>query len=182
MNPIFRYVSPLGLLLLEAGETGLVGVRFFKEEIQYDPRDEGAYSSAQKEVFRLTALWLDDYFAGKTPPELPPLQLTGTPFSKMVWEQLLAIPYGETITYGQLAALVAQKLGRAAMSAQAIGGAVGRNPVCIIVPCHRVVGADGNLTGFRDGIENKIALLKLEGHDMRRFSMPKKRVPSKYLS
>ena len=114
-------------------------------------------------VLEETKRWLDAYFGGKQPGTLPAMQLTGTPFQKCVWSLLAQIPHGETTTYGALAKEAAQQLGKEKMSAQAVGGAVGRNPVSILIPCHRVIGKDGSLTGYAGGIEKKEALLKIEG-------------------
>ena len=127
--------------------------------------------SEQKELFEEKNLpvfndvrrWLDIYFSGKEPDFTPDYRIDGmTPFRRDVFEILLKIPFGKTVTYGEIAAEIAKKRNIAKMSAQAVGGAVGWNPVCIIVPCHRVIGADGSLTGYGGGITNKIALLKLE--------------------
>ncbi len=106
--------------------------------------------------------WLDVYFSGGKPDFLPPFLLRGTPFQKEVWEILLTIPYGKTMTYGEIAVLLAARKGMPRMSAQAVGGSVGRNPLTLLVPCHRVVGADGSLTGYAGGIARKAALLALE--------------------
>lgn len=113
-------------------------------------------------VFRQTVGWLDLYFEGKQPDFMPNLVLQGSSFQKTVWGLLLSIPYGRTVTYGELASAAAEKLECSHMSAQAVGGAVGHNPVSVIVPCHRVIGADGSLTGYAGGIERKKALLSLE--------------------
>ena len=108
--------------------------------------------------------WLERYFAGKKPsPEDLPLRPEGTVFRQMVWRELLHIPYGQVTTYGSLAKAVARKMGRETMSAQAVGQAVGHNPISIIIPCHRVVGANGSLTGYAGGLDRKIRLLELEG-------------------
>ncbi len=123
-------------------------------------------------VFRETCRWLDLYFSGRRPDFTPPYRIKGlTPFRQDVQEAMLAIPYGGITTYGEIANRIAEKRGVGRMSAQAVGGAVGWNPICIIVPCHRVVGANRRLTGYGGGIQNKIALLALEGHDMRRFAV-----------
>ena len=113
-------------------------------------------SSTKMPVFDDTRRWLDIYFSGREPDFMPPLSLKGTPFQHRVWEELLTIPYGQTVTYGELS----RRLG--CRSAQAVGGAVGRNPISIIVPCHRVVGVNGSLTGYAAGLDRKRALLKLE--------------------
>ena len=125
-------------------------------------------------VLEETKRWLDIYFAGREPDFLPPLHLAGSPFRQEVWALLRQIPYGETTTYRALAEAVARKRGLRRMSAQAVGGAVGHNPISIIVPCHRVVGSDGSLTGYAGGLERKVQLLRLEGVDMSRLYAPKK--------
>lgn len=156
------YQSPLGELLLAADETGLTGIWF----------DEGKYFAegldAEHEKGKLPALeaaknWLDIYFAGREPDFMPSLHLIGSKFRLSVWKHLLEIPYGETITYGEIAKMIAGEMGLERMSAQAVGGAVGHNPVSIIVPCHRVIGADGSLTGYAGGLDKKVRLLTLEG-------------------
>lgn len=146
--------SPLGEILLAAEDDALTGVWFI----------DGKYTPAIKEVgnranpvLALGKRWLDVYFSGQEPDFLPPLRLKGTPFQEKVWTLLLEIPYGKTVTYGALARRLGKK-----MSAQAIGGAVGKNPISIMVPCHRVVGANGSLTGYAGGIDRKRFLLELE--------------------
>lgn len=122
-------------------------------------------------VLKRTAQWLEDYFSKKQPDTASiPLLPSGTPFQMLVWEQIRMIPYGKSVTYGQIAKTVAAKLGKEKMSAQAVGGAVGANPIPIIVPCHRVLGADTRLTGFTGGIEKKILLLELEGVPYKKLS------------
>lgn len=156
------YDSPLGRLLLAADETGLVGLWF----------EDGAYAMEglapdrvmrETPVLTVTRHWLDCYFAGKVPPALPPLHPAGSPFRQAVWDLLRKIPYGQTTTYGALAAQLAEQQGIARMSAQAVGGAVGHNRISILIPCHRVMGADGSLTGYAGGLERKRFLLRLEG-------------------
>jgi methylated-DNA-[protein]-cysteine S-methyltransferase len=110
--------------------------------------------------------WLKGYFSGMNSELDLPLAPRGTPFQQAVWKILLRIPRGATITYGEIARKVAEEMGRPHMSAQAVGGAVGRNPIAILIPCHRVVGADGSLTGYAGGLEKKRALLRLEGIPM----------------
>ena len=110
----------------------------------------------------MTEKWLDIYFSGNIPDFTPPISLSGTPFKLMIWEMLRGIPYGETVSYGDIAKQAAEKRGIEKMSSQAVGGAVGKNPVAIIIPCHRVIGADGSLTGYGGGIEKKEFLLRLE--------------------
>ena len=118
--------------------------------------------------------WLDVYFSGREPDFTPPLHPVGSPFRRAVWELLLQIPYGQTTTYGALAQQLAAKQGKTRMSAQAVGGAVGHNEISIIIPCHRVVGTSGSLTGYAGGIEKKVRLLQLEHVDMSRFFVPTK--------
>ena len=113
-------------------------------------------------VFVQTISWLDIYFSGKAPDFVPPLFLTTSHFRRYVWEILLTIPFGDTMTYGQIAAIVAERNGLRRMSAQAVGGAVGHNPVSLIIPCHRVVGSDGALTGYAGGLDRKKWLLRME--------------------
>ncbi len=120
-------------------------------------------SSGTNAALRLASRWLDIYFSGRDPGFTPPLHLCGTPFRLVVWRLLLDIPYGETTTYGALAKTISARRGGAPMSAQAVGGAVGHNAVALIVPCHRVVGTDGSLTGYASGLDKKTKLLSLEG-------------------
>ena len=173
MTFIQHYDSPLGGILLAADEIGLTGLWFDGQK--YFAR---GLSSEQEErelpVLFEAKRWLDIYFTGQEPDFLPPLHSIGSAFRRSVWEILLQIPYGRTTTYGEIARLLSEKRGLTRMSAQAVGGAVGHNPVSIIVPCHRVVGADGSLTGYAGGIERKIVLLRLEGADTARFRIPKK--------
>lgn len=120
-------------------------------------------------VFEQTARWLDLYFGGGIPGFTPPLSLEGTPFQKEVWEILLGIPYGGTMTYGEIASQIAERRGKGRMSSQAVGGAVGRNPVSLIVPCHRVLGKEGSLVGYAGGLDKKERLLSLEREVLGRF-------------
>ncbi len=146
--------SPLGEILLAADGDALIGVWFVGGK--YAPVIE-KIGNRETPALAMGKRWLEIYFSGREPDFLPPLHLSGTPFQEKVWALLLEIPYGQTVTYGALAARLGKK-----MSAQAVGGAVGRNPVSIIVPCHRVVGADGSLTGYAGGLERKRFLLELE--------------------
>ncbi len=165
MQYIYRYSSPMGGITLCSDGYALVGLWF----------DGGKYfgstvtdSTEEKKlpVFEETKRWLDIYFGGAEPDFTPPLSLHGTRFRVAVWELLLTVPYGSTATYGEIAAKLACGRGISQMSARAVGGAVGHNPISIIVPCHRIVGADGSLTGYAGGIDKKLALLKLEGNDV----------------
>ena len=136
----------------------------------------GLAENKEISVFKSANLWLKKYFSGENPPVLnvPIKPLEGTPFQKIVWKILLEIPYGSTITYGEIAREAARRIGKLKMSAQAVGQAVGQNPISIIIPCHRVIGANGNLTGYRGGIDVKIKLLEIEGIDTSRMSHPSK--------
>lgn len=173
-----RYPSPLGGIAVSADETGLTGLWFEKPNASTAPANLAAPSLSLAEadlpVFAEAKKWLDIYFSGEAPDFTPPLSLAGTPFRQTVWKLLLTIPYGRTMTYGEIAVAVARQMGKEKMSAQAVGGAVGHNPISIIVPCHRVVGANGDLTGYGGGLERKIGLLTLEKADMSQFYLPKK--------
>ena len=151
-----HYASPLGPILLAADETGLTGLWF--EGQKYFPSFLGVdYQEKETPVLTETARWLDVYFSGKDPGFLPPLHPQGSPFRQAVWNILLTIPRGQTMTYGEIARRLSVH------SAQAVGGAVGHNPISILIPCHRVVGSDGSLTGYAGGVERKARLLQLEG-------------------
>lgn len=164
--------SPLGKILLAADETGLTGLWF--EGQKYFARNlDGAHEEKETPLFEQVRGWLDIYFSGREPDFSVPLHFIGTDFQKEVWRVLCSIPYGETITYGEIAKRLAIKRGLAHMSAQAVGGAVGHNRISIIVPCHRVVGTNGSLTGYAGGLDRKIKLLALERTDMRPFFIPK---------
>ena len=156
------YESPLGTYVMaeEGGELAglwLMGQKYFPPELP--PTGDG-----KDEIFVLTRRWLDAYFAGERPePGELELRPKGSAFAREVWKLLLEIPYGQTVTYGQLAKELAQRRGLERMSAQAVGGAVGHNPISIIIPCHRVLGAKGQLTGYAGGLDVKRRLLELEG-------------------
>ena len=172
----FRYSTPEGfddLLMCSDGEV-LTGLGF--EDAHKHPSFpvETCRGASLPSVIIETCRWLDLYFTGHQPDFTPDYRIDGlTPFRKEVSDIMRGIPYGKTMTYGEIANKIAQKQGIPKMSAQAVGGAVGWNPICIIVPCHRVMGANGNLTGYGGGIHNKIALLRLEGHEVNRFFISK---------
>ena len=173
MTFIQHYDSPLGGILLVADAVGLTGLWFDGQK--YFARG----LSSEREERELPVLleakrWLDIYFTGKEPEFLPPLHPNGSAFRRSVWEILLQIPYGKTMTYGEIACKLAEKQKLPRMSAQAVGGAVGHNEISIIIPCHRVVGTNGSLTGYAGGIDKKVKLLELEHADMRRFFAPEK--------
>ena len=126
-------------------------------------------------IFEEVRRWLDIYFSGEAPDFTPKYKINNlTPFRKEAQEIMLKIPYGKTVSYGEIAKIIAESRGIAKMSARAVGGAVGWNPICLIVPCHRVVGANGSLTGYGGGIKNKIALFELEGIDLADYIIPTK--------
>ncbi len=161
MQYIDHYKSPLGNMLLAADNIGLTGLWFEGQKyFAADLIEESVKKSML--VFEQTKKWLDIYFTGKEPEFTVPLHFQGTDFQKEVWQILCTIPYGKTTTYGEIAKQVAARRRKAKISAQAVGGAVGHNKISILVPCHRVVGADGSLTGYAGGIEKKAALLQLE--------------------
>ena len=153
------FASPLGEILLVSDGEALCGLWF--EGQRHFPAALAAEERPELAVFEKTRAWLERYFAGKAPELDVSLRPDGTAFQRAVWELLREIPYGETISYGELAAALAERSGRPC-SARAVGGAVGRNPVSILVPCHRVVGADGSLTGYAGGLERKRKLLEIE--------------------
>lgn len=161
MQYISFYDSPLGKMLLAADEIGLTGVWFDEQKYFARCLDE-MHEEKEIPLFSDVKKWFDLYFSGKEPKILLPLHLSGTKFQMEVWEILCTIPYGKTTTYGEIARQIALKRGISSMSAQAVGGAVGHNPVSVIVPCHRVIGTNGSLTGYAGGIDKKIKLLELE--------------------
>lgn len=166
MQYISHYKSPLGNILLEADETGLTGIWF--EGQKYFPLSistelkEAEIPEGKILLFERAKEWLDIYFSGRQPDFSLPLHVTGSVFQKEVWNILCSIPYGQTMTYGDIAKQLAAKRGIPHMSAQAVGGAVGRNKIAILIPCHRVIGANGSLTGYAGGIDKKEKLLALE--------------------
>ncbi|MEE1197068.1 MAG: methylated-DNA--[protein]-cysteine S-methyltransferase [Lachnospiraceae bacterium] len=170
---INKYNSPLGGITMAADGTVLTGLWLDGQKYFGDTLPE-AYEEKRLPVFDEAKRWLDLYFQGKVPDFTPPLSLQSTPFREAVWKILLTIPYGQTMTYGEIAGMIAKQKGISRMSAQAVGGAVGHNPISIIVPCHRVVGTNGSLTGYAGGIDKKVKLLTLEKVNMSGFFIPKK--------
>ncbi|MDR0892983.1 MAG: methylated-DNA--[protein]-cysteine S-methyltransferase [Mediterranea sp.] len=156
-----HYRSPIGDLTLAADEQGLTGL-WFDGQKYFGSTLTPLHQDKPLPLFEEVEHWLDLYFDGKQPKGVPPLHLEGTPFRLSVWQLLLEIPYGELRTYKQLAEELARRQGLRTMSAQAIGGAVGHNPISLIVPCHRIVGSDGSLTGYAGGMERKEWLLRME--------------------
>ena len=173
MQYISHYQSPLGGILLAADDTGLTSL-WFEGQKYFALYLDKEHEEKEIPLFNEAKHWLDIYFFGNEPDFTLPLHFTGTEFQNEVWEILYSIPYGKTMTYGEIAGQIAARRGISHMSAQAVGGAVGHNEISIIVPCHRVVGANGSLTGYAGGIEKKIALLELEKVDMSTFFAPKK--------
>ena len=167
------YKSPLGNILLAADEIGLTGLWF-------EGQKYFAYTLPDEQIAKETPIlaeakrWLDLYFSGEEPAFTPPLHPVGSDFRQAVWQILLQIPYGKTMTYGEIAREMAKIQNVPHMSSQAVGGAVGHNVISIIIPCHRVVGTNGSLTGYAGGIDKKIALLELEHADISQFFAPKK--------
>ena len=157
-----EYASPLGPITLACDEDAIIGLwfngqRYFGNILpeQTEQKEQPLFADAKR--------WLDVYFSGRAPDFLPPLRYDSTPFRKTVCEIMLTIPYGRTMTYGEIAAEIARRQGLEKMSAQAVGGAVGSNPIAILVPCHRVLGASGRLTGYAGGMDKKVRLLEFEG-------------------
>ena len=168
-----HYDSPLGGILLAADELGLTGL-WFDGAKYFAAGLDPEHKPQETPILREAAHWLDLYFRGQEPDFTPPLHPIGSPFRQEVWALLLQIPYGQTTTYGALAKQLAAKHGRPRMSAQAVGGAVGHNKISIIIPCHRVVGTNGSLTGYAGGIDKKVKLLALEKVGMEQFFVPEK--------
>ena len=165
---IWRYESPLGGITLGSDGEALTGL-WFNGQKYFADMMKGTGKEKCLPIFAEACGWLDIYFSGRNPGFTPPLAIRATPFRKAVWEILLTIPYGKTMTYGEIAKRIAPR-----MSAQAVGGAVGHNPISLIIPCHRVVGTSGSLTGYAGSIDKKVKLLTLEKVDMEHFSVPTK--------
>ena len=171
------YQSPLKLITLACDGDGknLVGLWTEGQKYHGDTVTETIVENNDIPIFNTVKKWLDRYFAGGK-PDINELSLApaGGEFRRSVWKILCEIPYGKVITYGDIAKKIAVQMGKEKMSAQAVGGAVGHNPISIIIPCHRVVGSNGSLTGFAGGVQMKMKLLELEGVDMSRFFIPRK--------
>lgn len=163
------YTSPVGPLLLTASETGLTGLWMDGRNPPPDSRE------GETEILRRTSCWLDGYFRGTAGEMDIPLEPDGTDFQAAVWNILLTIPYGTLRTYGDIAREIALVLGKKTMSAQAVGGAVGKNPISILIPCHRVIGSNGKLTGYAGGLDKKQWLLQLEGWELQHDQIRKYR-------
>ena len=161
MTYTMHYDSPLGKILLAADEEGMTGV-WFEAQKYFAAKLPPEHEEGTMPVLGDACRWLDVYFSGREPDFTPKLHLIGSDFRQAVWALLLQIPYGQTTTYGALAKQLAAMHGLPRMSAQAVGGAVGHNEISIIIPCHRVVGTNGSLTGYAGGIDKKAKLLTLE--------------------
>ena len=173
MTCIQHYDSPLGGILLAADEIGLTGL-WFDGGKYFADHLPAAHTERETPILAEVKRWLDVCFTGREPDFMPPLHPVGSAFRQAVWKILLQIPYGQTTTYGEIARRLAEQQGLPRMSAQAVGGAVGHNAISILIPCHRVVGTNGSLTGYAGGIGKKVKLLELERTDMTGFFVPKK--------
>lgn len=159
-----KYQSPVGELLLSANENALTGLWIEDQKHYGATLPNNTEENPDSPVIKAAALWLDRYFGGERPaPNELSLEPMGSDFQRMVWDILCHIPYGEVMTYGDIAKEIARRKGLGRMSAQAVGGAIGHNPISIIIPCHRVIGANGSLTGYAGGTELKQRLLSFEG-------------------
>ena len=156
MNGTHFVSSPLGGILLSSDGTHLTGLRFTEQT-----PDEGKPCSLS--IFEQTERWLDCFFSGRAPSFTPPLMIEASPFCRVVYEAILSIPFGQTATYGEIASLIERMSGRPSVLPRAVGRTIGRNPISLIIPCHRVIGADGRLTGYAGGLWRKERLLALEG-------------------
>jgi methylated-DNA-[protein]-cysteine S-methyltransferase len=169
--------SPVGIITLACNDDGgsLVGLWLEGQKYHGGGISKAMVEKSNMPVFAAAKQWLNDYFTGKKPaPSELPLAPIGGEFRQGVWDILCAIPYGEVITYGSIAKKMAARMNRESMSSQAVGGAVGHNPISIIIPCHRVVGSNGSLTDYAGGIDTKVKLLTLEGVDMSSLFVPKR--------
>lgn len=165
MHYISKYNSPFGEITIASDGDCVIGLWFEGQKYFAATLNENC-SEKELPIFHNIKMWLDDYFACKNSPMNEQISLKGSPFQQAVWRVLQRIPYGHMMTYGEVANVVAKELGKRWMSAQAVGNAVGHNPISIVVPCHRVVGSNGKMVGYAGGIERKIGLLKLEQSDL----------------
>lgn len=175
MQKLCEYRSPLGRIILAENGGAITGL-WFEGQKYFPEKLDGVFVNPDDSAMLKAAVnWLDRYFAGDA-PSISELKLApnGSEFQRRVWQKLCEIPHGEVRTYGDIGKALAAESGKDRMSAQAVGGAVGHNPISLIIPCHRVVGADGSLTGYAGGVDRKMALLKLEKVDITKLSAPKK--------
>ncbi len=168
MEYTHHYESPLGGIMMASDGEALTGLWFDGQKYFADTLSE-EHTAKNLPIFERTSHWLDVYFSGKSPDFIPLLNMKATPFRKAVWEILLSIPFGHTMTYGEIAGMIAKQKGLSSMSAQAVGGAVGHNSISLIIPCHRVIGSNGNLTGYAGGLEKKRSLLAMESIATRKY-------------
>ena len=173
MEYICHYKSPLGGITIACDAKALTGLWFDGQKYYADTLAK-EHEERMHPVLKETIKWLDIYFSGNSPDFTPALHMKTTVFRQRVWEILMTIPYGQTMTYAQIAGIIARERGLQKMSAQAVGGAVGHNSISLIIPCHRVVGTDGSLTGYAGGIDKKERLLVMEGVDMTGMYVPKR--------
>lgn len=165
-------IEPLGAVTLYSDGKALIGLSLPTQK--YDvPVTEEVIEKTNLPIFKSTITWLQRYCQGKNPGKLPFIRLIGTDFRVRVWQALLDIPYGKLVTYGDLTKKIYKDDTNKSLGARAIGGAVGHNPIPVIVPCHRVIGANNNLTGYTGGIDVKVKLLNLEGIDTAQYKLPK---------
>ena len=173
MEYIYKYDSKIGTIYMKSDGYYLTGLYFKDSNDEQKHRGKAEYKDLP--IFNKTEEWLDIYFSGKEPDFIPKYKIANlTSFRKRVIDIMNKIPFGKTITYNDIAKEIANDMGIEKMSSQAVVGAVGWNPICIIIPCHRVIGSNGNLTGYGGGIDNKIKLLEVEGNDISKFTIPKK--------
>ena len=165
MDWTHHYESPLGGITMASDGTALIGL-WFDGQRHFAETLAPEHGERRLPVFDEADRWLDVYFSGRAPEFTPALNMRTTPFRRAVWEILLTVPYGRTATYGQIAEALAWKNGAGSVSARAVGGAIGHNAVSLIIPCHRVIGSDGSLTGYAGGIGRKTELLRLEKTDI----------------
>ena len=172
MHYLSHYESPLGAMTMASDGEHLTGLWFDGQKYDRSTISDDAVDQPHLPIFTQTAHWLDTYFEGADPGFTPPIRIEGSDFKKMVTSIMLSIPFGTTSTYAHIAAEVAHRMGRKQMSAQAVGGTVGRNPIALIVPCHRVVATNGSLRGYAGGVDRKERLLEMEGVSMSGLTTP----------
>ena len=172
MEYIYHYSSPLGGITIASNGIEITGLWFDGQKYFADTLSKEHEEKALP-VFDETKKWLDIYFNGTPPDFTPPLSMNTTPFRKAVWNILLGIPFGKTMTYGEISKIIAKQFGIDKMSAQAVGGAVSHNSISLIIPCHRVVGTNGSLTGYAGGLEKKVWLLTMEKVNLSKLFVPK---------
>ena len=174
MDYTHHYDSPLGGITLASDGEAIIGL-WFDEQKYFADTLRKPYAEAELPIFDEANRWLNIYFSGSAPDFTPKLNMRTTAFRKAVWSILLTIPFGQTMTYGQIAEIIAGQMGLARLSAQAVGGAVGHNSISLIIPCHRVVGRNGSLTGYAGGMNKKLRLLQMENADTGRFFIPERK-------